>query len=174
MKKISPKEISRCSVVAALYAAVSVMLLPLSFGAIQVRVAEALTVLPVLTPRGVWGVTLGCIITNAYGVATGANILGAADIIIGSVATFSAAVLTRLLRRFEIKGLPVLATVPPVLINAVIIGAEITFAETGTISSPLLIFNMLYVGAGQLLSCSVLGLLLFWSIKRTGLDKILF
>ena len=65
MKKISPTDLSRCSMMAALYAAVSIVLLPISFGAVQVRLSEALTILPVYTPLGVWGVTLGCLITNA-------------------------------------------------------------------------------------------------------------
>lgn len=76
MKKISVRTLTRCAVIAALYAAVSIAMLPLAFGAVQARVSEALTLLPVLTPLAVPGVTIGCLITNAYGVAAGANILG--------------------------------------------------------------------------------------------------
>jgi len=174
MKKISVRDLTRCSVMAALYAAVSIALAPISFGAVQMRVAEALAILPVFTPYGVISVTLGCLITNAYGVAAGANILGAADILLGTAATYIAAVATRRLGRFRIKGLPVLATIPPVLINAIVIGAELTFAETNTIFSPLLSINMLQIAAGQLLSCSVLGLILFWALTKTGLSTRLF
>ena len=96
MKKISVRTLTRCAVIAALYAAVSIAMLPLAFGAVQARVSEALTLLPVLTPLAVPGVTIGCLITNAYGVAAGANILGAADILLGTAATLAAALLYRL------------------------------------------------------------------------------
>ena len=174
MKKISPKDLSRCSMMAALYAAVSIVLLPISFGAVQVRLSEALTVLPVYTPLGVWGVTLGCLITNAYGVSVGANILGAADIVIGTAATLVAALMTGWLRNFRIKGMPIAATIPPILVNAVVIGAELTFAETGKIFSPLLWINMFQVGLGQLIACTVGGSIVAAAIERCGLDKTLF
>ena len=175
MKKISVRDTARCAMIAALYFVISVAMLPLSFGAVQVRIAEALTLLPVLTPLGVWGVTLGCILTNAYGVAAGANILGAADVLIGSAATLTAALMTRRLRSVRIAGLPVFAAIPPVVVNAVVIGAELTFAETGQLAaSPLLWFNMTRVGLGQLLACAVLGLPLVWAFRRFGLDKRLF
>jgi len=174
MKKISPKDLSRCSMMAALYAAVSIVLLPISFGAVQVRLSEALTILPVYTPLGVWGVTLGCLITNAYGVSVGANILGAADIVIGTAATLAAALMTRWLRNFRIKGMPIAATVPSVLVNAVVIGAELTFAETGKIFSPLLWINMFQVGLGQFIACTVGGSIVAAAIERCGLDKTLF
>ena len=174
MKKISPKDLSRCSMMAALYAAVSIVLLPISFGAVQVRLSEALTILPVYTPLGVWGVTLGCLITNAYGVSVGANILGAADIVIGTSATLVAALMTGWLRNFRIKGMPIAATIPPVLVNAVVIGAELTFAETGKIFSPLLWINMFQVGLGQLIACTVGGSIVAAAIEHCGLDKTLF
>lgn len=174
MQKISSRNLTRCAMIAALYAVISISFLPVAFGAVQARVSEALTLLPVITPLGVAGVTLGCLITNAYGVAAGANILGAADIFIGTAATFVAALMTRGLRKFRFKGLPLAATLPPVLINAVVIGAELTYAETNTLFSPLLWINMLQVGLGQLFSCTVLGLLLIWALERAGLEKKLF
>ncbi len=174
MKKISSRNLVRCAMIAALYVVISIVFLPLAFGAVQARISEALTLLPVLTPLGVAGVTLGCLITNTYGVAAGANILGAADILLGTTATLIAALMTRGLRRYRIGGLPVLASLPPVLVNAVVIGAELTYAEVNTLHTPLLWFNMLQVGLGQLVSCTVLGLVLIWGLERAGLDKKLF
>lgn len=171
MKKISPKALARSGMIAALYTVISVALLPMSFGAVQVRVAEALTLLPVLTPLAIPGVTLGCIITNAYGVAAGANILGAADIFIGSSATLIAALLTYALRNLRTKGLPILASLPPVIVNAVIIGAELSFAETNSLFSPLFFINALQVGMGQFISCTILGTALIWAIERAGLKE---
>ncbi|MCI6026416.1 MAG: QueT transporter family protein [Oscillospiraceae bacterium] len=174
MKKISVRTLTRCAVIAALYAAVSIAMLPLAFGAVQARVSEALTLLPVLTPLAVPGVTIGCLITNAYGVAAGANILGAADILLGTAATLAAALLTRALRRFTVFGLPLPASLPPVLLNAVVVGGELTWAEANTLHTPLLWVNMAQVGLGQLVSCMVLGVLLVWTLKKAGLDVRLF
>lgn len=174
MKKISSRNLARCAMIAALYAVISIAFLPLAFGAVQARVSEALTLLPVLTPLGIPGVTLGCLITNTYGVAAGANILGAADILFGTAATLLSALLTRRLRRYRWKGLPVLASLPPVIVNAVVVGAELTYAETNAIFTPLLWINMLQVGLGQFISCMVLGLVLIWTLERAGLDKKLF
>lgn len=175
MKKISVRNLTRCAMISALYAAVSIAFLPLAFGAVQARISEALTLLPVLTPLAVPGVTIGCLITNAWGVAMGANILGAADVVFGTAATLAAAVLTRLLRGVRIGRIPVLAPLPPIVVNAVVVGMELTFAETGNaLSAPLLWMNLAQVGLGQLLSCAALGLVLVWALERTGLDKKLF
>jgi len=175
MKKISVKTLTRCGMIAALYTVISIAFLPLGFGAVQARVSEALTLLPVLTPDGIWGVTLGCLITNTCGVAMGANILGAADVLFGTAATLSAALLTRALRGVCVRGLPVASAIPPVVINAVVVGAELTYAETGHVfSSPLIWINMVQVGLGQAFSCVVLGLILVWALRRTGLDRRLF
>lgn len=178
MNKISSRNLTRCAMIAALYAVISIAFLPISFGAVQARISEALTLLPVLTPLGIIGVTLGCLITNAYGVAAGANILGAADIVIGTAATLIAALMTRGLRKYRIKGIPVLASIPPVVINAVIIGTELTYAETSSSSnsvfSRMLWMNMLQVGLGQFVSCTILGLLLVWALERAGLKEKLF
>jgi uncharacterized membrane protein len=175
MKKISLRDLTRCAMVAALYAALSIAFFPLAFGAVQARVSEALTLLPVLTPLAVPGVTLGCLITNAWGVAAGANILGAADVVLGTAATLAAAVMTRLLRRIRLCRVPLAACLPPIVVNAAVIGMELTFAETGdALSRPLLWINMAQVGLGQLLSCAALGLPLIWALERTGLDKRLF
>ena len=174
MKKISSRNLVRCAMIAALYAVISIAFLPLAFGAVQARVSEALTLLPVFTPLGVVGVTLGCLITNTYGVAAGANILGAADILFGTAATLAAALMTRGLRKYRIKGLPVLASLPPVIVNAVVVGAELTYAEFNTLRSPLLWVNMFQVGLGQRGAWTVLGLVLIWALERAGLDKKLF
>ena len=153
MKKISVRSLSRGSMIAAIYTAASIALAPITFGAVQMRASEALTLLPIVTPDAVLGVTAGCLLTNAWGVAAGANILGAADVVLGTFATLSAAVLTRKLRNHRI-----LAAIPPVIINAVVIGAELTFAETGHFPTALLALNMLQVGLGQAIACFALGL----------------
>ena len=90
MKKTKTRTIVRCALIASLYTAVSLVLAPIAFGAVQARVSEAFTLLPVLVPDAVVGVTLGCFLTNLVGVFTGANVLGALDIVFGTAATLTA------------------------------------------------------------------------------------
>lgn len=109
------------AMIAAVYCAVSLLLLPLSFGAVQVRVSEALTLLPVLSPDAIVGVTLGCALTNALG-----SSMGLIDVVVGTSATLIAALMSWALRKARVFGLPMASSLPPVLVNAVFIGAEIT------------------------------------------------
>lgn len=160
--------------IAAIYATISLALAPISFGAVQFRISEAMTMLPVFDPITILGVTLGCLVTNLVGFMTGANILGWLDIIFGTAATLIAAVLTWLLRDIRFKGLPVLAAIPPVLTNAVIIGLELCYLIAGEFNWPVFLANAVSVGAGQVVSCFVLGLPLVWCLQRNGLYKKLF
>lgn len=151
----------RAAVIAAVYVALCLVLAPISFGPVQVRFAEALTLLPVLFPEAVLGVALGCFISNMLASAP-------VDMVVGTAATLCAALLTRKLRHYTIKGLPVWASLPPVLINAVVIGAELTILYFSPASpAGVYAFNMLSVGAGQVISCCGLGLLLVWAIQRS-------
>lgn len=85
------------------------------------RVSEALTLLPVLSPDAIVGVTLGCALTNALG-----SSMGLIDVVVGTSATLIAALMSWALRKARVFGLPVASSLPPVLVNAVFIGAEIT------------------------------------------------
>ena len=174
MKKISVPFLTRCGMIAALYFVISFLMLPLAYGAVQVRFSEALTLLPVLTSTGIWGVTVGCILTNAYGVAAGANILGAVDVLLGSMTTLVAAVMSRCLRRYQWKKLPVLSAVPPVLLNALVIGGELTIAKMGQLVPAIFLINFLQVGLGQIIACFVLGLPMIHVLRQTGLADKLF
>jgi uncharacterized membrane protein len=134
------------AVVAAAYAALTVALAPISYGAVQFRVSEALTVLPFLMPCTVWGVFAGCILANLY---TGSVL----DIVFGSLATLLAALLTA---RFGKKGSTVknrlLGCLMPVVFNAVIVGAVLTWGyQIRPASDPAAsyLFNALSVGAGE-------------------------
>ena len=166
MKTANTKKLVRCALIASLYTAVSLALAPITFGSVQARVSEALTLLPVLMPDAIVGVTLGCFLTNLVGVFTGANVLGALDILFGTAATLCAALCTRRLAAVRIKGLPVAAAIPPVLFNAVIVGAELMWAfGPRTLGGFLL--QAAGVGIGQVLSCVVLGLPLVRIIEKT-------
>jgi uncharacterized membrane protein len=155
---------ANAGVVAALYTVLTLVLAPLSFGNIQFRASEALTLLPVFTPAAIPGLTLGCVLSNAAGVATGSNIAGWIDVIFGSAATLIAALLTRWLRRFQWKGIPVLALWPPVILNALIVGGELAVVY----QLPFWLCA-LEVGAGELGVCVFLGIPLVLALRKTKL-----
>ena len=156
------------AMIGALYTALSLALAPYSFGPIQVRVAEAMTLLPLLSPLAIGGLTLGCALTNLIGAASGLNILGYYDVLWGTLATLSAALITYRFRKVTIKGLPVSSILSPIVLNALIIGAELTiaFGPQSWISFGL---YALSVGAGQALSVLVLGIPLLKAVESTKL-----
>lgn len=174
MKQSKVYQMALAAMIAAMYAAVSLALAPISFGTVQLRIAEALTLLPVFDPVMIVGVSLGCLITNAVGFFTGADILGWLDIPFGTLATAVAAVLSYWLRNVRVKGIPVLSALPPVLLNAVIIGGELTLLIAGGFQWEIFAIQALSVGAGELIACAALGLPLVWMLEKTGLSKRLF
>jgi len=134
------------AIIAAAYAALTIALAPISYGAVQFRVSEIFTVLPFLMPGTVIGVTLGCVLANLY---TGSIL----DIVFGSLATLLAGLMTA---RFGKRGNTVknrlLGCLMPVLFNAVIVGAVLTWGyQIQEFSSPLAscAFNALTVGLGE-------------------------
>lgn len=158
-------------VIAALYTALTLILPIASFGAVQLRFSEILTILPVFTAEAIPGLALGCALANAIGMAMGANLAGAWDILVGTSATLLAAVCTYALRNVRFKGLPVLATLPPVLFNAVIVGGELCLVIFGELASAPLALTMTQVGIGQLVPCIVGGLILFKCLQKTGIER---
>ena len=143
------RKLVMAAAVAAMYAVLTVILAPFSFGVVQVRISEALTVLPAVSPVAIWGIFVGCLIANIY---TGSII----DIIFGSLTTLAAGILTYKLRKSKW-----LVPLPPVLLNAVIVGGYLSLVS----DTPWYI-NMLTVGAGQLISCYVLGLPFLMLVKK--------
>lgn len=113
MQNRTLRQLTAAGVIAAAYAALSLVLAPITFGPVQCRISEALTLLPVISPAAIWGVTLGCAVTNGVGAATGANFLGLVDLPVGTAATLLAAVATRLLGKIRFGGLPWLSALPP-------------------------------------------------------------
>lgn len=155
---------AEAGMIAALYTVATMALAPLSFANIQFRVSEALTLLPVFTPAAIPGLAIGCIISNAIGVATGSNIAGWLDVVFGSAATLIAAILTRLLRKVEFKGIPFLSILPPVVLNALIVGGELAVVY----EIPFWLCA-LEVGGGELGVCVLLGIPLVLALKKTKL-----
>lgn len=173
-KATSLQRMTTAALIAALYATLTLVLPIASFGPLQLRFSEMLTILPVFTPAAIPGLTLGCAIANAIGVAMGANTAGIWDILVGSAATLIAALASYALRGVRVKGLPLLSTVPPVLVNAVLIGGQLSLVLFGTLDPAVLTLTMLQVGAGQVVPCIVGGLVLFRLLCRSGLNEKLF
>lgn len=158
MKKSSI--IARQAMIAAMYTVVGLVLAPITFGTVQARVSEALTLMPVFGIANIWGVTIGCFLTNLIGFFTGANILGSLDIIFGTLATFTAALASYRLRNIRFKGLPIASAIPPIIFNAVVVGMELCVMISGGFNMPVFIAQAVSVGLGQTVSCLVLGLIL--------------
>lgn len=164
----SVRKLARCAVVAAIYVVLCMALQPFSYGAVQVRVAEALCLLPVFGPEYIAGVVLGCFLANLLGSTI-------VDVIFGTLATLLACLVTYKLRDIRVKGLAIPASLPPVVFNMIIVGAfEITFFfSDGAPTAMLAVFNAVTVGIGELISCTVLGVALVKLIEsNAGLNKI--
>lgn len=156
---MNTKKLTTCAVIAAAYATLSLILAPISYGNIQVRVAEALTILPFIAPYTTWGLFVGCLLANLLSPA-GINPL---DVVFGSLATMSAGLLTaRIKNRW-------LAPLPPVLVNAVVVGGVLAYTLAPDAFWPSFGLFGLEVGAGQLLACYIGGLLLLRVMEKSGL-----
>ncbi|ADL69729.1 transporter [Thermoanaerobacterium thermosaccharolyticum] len=157
------KKIVYGALIAALYAVMTIALAPISYGQIQVRVAEALTVLPFFSSYSILGLFVGCIIANMVG----GN--GVFDIVFGSLATLISAVITYYIGKSNLKYKRYLAPLPPVVINAVIIGIELN-----VVFKLPLVASMLWVGLGEMVACYVLGLpLLLYIDKNEKIKEML-
>lgn len=150
MRKFTTRDLTMAAVVAALYAALTLALPGPSYGFAQLRVAEALTVLPFLFPCTAPGLLVGCLVANLL------SPYGAVDIICGTAATGLAAFLTlKMPNRW-------LAPLPPVLCNGVIVGAMLAWYEAGFGPNfwPMFALSGPGVALGELAACYVLGGLL--------------
>ena len=151
-KLLTTRSLCVSAVIAALYAAMTLLLAPISYGPIQLRLSEAMTLLPILLPQAVPGLFVGCLIANLYtGMLT--------DIVFGSLATLLAAIGTYLLRKK-----PLLAAACPVAANAVIVGLVLSLSFNLPVA-----LTMLEVGIGEL-GAVLLGMLILSGIKRAKID----
>lgn len=153
MKNKSTLFLVQAALIGAVYVVLTLVFAPFSYGEVQVRVSEALTILPYFTPAAVPGLFVGCII---------ANILGGGipvDIIFGSIATLIGAVFTYQLRNSS----KWLAPVPPIVANAVIVPFVLYYGYGVNLPIPLM---MLTVGAGEVVSCGVFGMILLTALSK--------
>lgn len=154
--RFTARQLTTAAIIAAIYAGLTLLLPIPQYGGIQLRVAEALTVLPFLFPEAVPGLAVGCFLANLLG---SPYVL---DWVFGTLATLLAALWTsRVHSRW-------IAPLPPVLCNMVIVGAEIAYFATldGGAFLPAYILNAFTVGLGEAIACYGLGTLLLKALPR--------
>lgn len=160
------KDFAWIAMIAAIYTVVSLALAPFSFGNIQVRLAESLTLLPLLYRPSILGVTLGCFLTNLLGAMMGVNPTGLLDAGVGTLATFLAASLTYRLKDHQVHGFPLWSFLMPVVFNFVFIGAELSWLYMpNEFLTGFFIFGS-EVAIGEIISL-VIGWYLLKAIRRT-------
>lgn len=156
MRKFTIRDLTLAAMVAAAYAALTMAVPALSYGQFQLRISEALTVLPFLFPASAPGLLVGCLIANLL------SPYGLVDIICGTAATGIAAFLT-----MKMPG-KWLAPLPPVLCNGVIIGGMIAWYEAGfgPAFPALFAVNGIWVALGEIAACYGLGLILIYALTN--------
>ena len=142
----------QAAAIAAIYVVLTFVFAPLSFGEVQIRIAEALTVLPYFTPAAIPGLFIGCFIGNFLG---GAILL---DVICGSLAPLAAAVFSWLLRKHKF-----LVPLPPIAANILVVPFVLFYGYGINLPIP---FMMLTVGLGEIVSCGVMGTILLLALDR--------
>lgn len=161
--KITTKMLAQGAMIAAVYVVLTFLFEPISFGkanAVQCRVSEILTILPVFTPAAVPGLFVGCLIGNILG---GGAVI---DIILGSLTTLLASFITYKLRNTK----RIFAVLSPIVLNGLIVGGYLP----AVYGIPMAVWlSMVCVAAGEVISCGVGGLLLGYIIEKTGLNKIM-
>jgi uncharacterized membrane protein len=148
--------LTQAAMIAALYVVLTLLAnsLGLASQAIQVRFSEALTILPYFTPAAIPGLFVGCFISNAV---TGCLPL---DIVFGSIATLLGAFGTYFLRKFKWA-----APLPPIIANTIIVPFVLVYVyEAGPLKS--LPFFFATVGAGEIISCGILGMFLLFALQK--------
>lgn len=158
------------ALIAAIYAALTVAFAPLSYGPVQVRISEALTILPFFSSFSIMGLFVGCIVANFF------SPVGVIDVIFGSTATLIAAIITYSIGRSNIKFKKYIAPMPAVITNAVMIGILLNLVPTKvnvsslipgyTLNTTGLLIAMLWIGIGEFIACYVIGLPLLMLIEK--------
>ena len=156
MKNKSTLYLTEGAMIAALYVVLTLIFAPISFGEVQIRISEALTILPFFTPAAVPGLFVGCLIANMIG---GAVVL---DIVFGSIATLIGAIGTYLLRKHN----RFLAPVPPIVSNTIIVPLILYYGYGVNLPIPLM---MLTVGAGEVVSAGLFGLVLQTALLKSNM-----
>lgn len=144
--------ICQTAMIAALYVVLTFVFSAFASGVVQVRVSEALTILPFFTPAAIPGLAVGCLLSNWL---TGCVIW---DVVFGSLATLIGALGSYALRKHQW-----LVPIPPIVANVIIVPLVLRYAYGAPDAIP---FMMATVGAGEIISCYVLGMLNLLALKK--------
>jgi len=168
IKKINIQVIARAALIAALYFVLTSFLPAISYGPIQVRISEALTLLPALMPiSATLGLFIGCFLANLYGMVI--SITGIYDVIFGSLATLIAAIITTKIKKRAFLPLPT------IIVNAIVVSSYIWYYFINSLKiewlknlNPILryLFTVLSIGTGEAIATYILGLPLFIAIEK--------
>ena len=165
MKKLNTRQIALNGIVAGLYAAVTILTASFAYGNIQFRISEALMMLLLFEPSLTVGLTLGCLIANIFSTVS----ISVLDMVVGTSATLLACLLTTRIKK------PWLAPLPTILVNAVMVGAMLSwlYMPSEQFWYGLLVFGG-EVGAGEAAVLYVLGIPLYYAMKKTNfIEKLL-
>ncbi|MDO5015158.1 MAG: QueT transporter family protein [Clostridia bacterium] len=154
-------------IIAAVYVAMTYFssFLGMAYGPIQFRISEVLNILPVFTPAAIPGLTIGCILGNI------GSPMGIVDILLGSLATLLSAVTTYWFRNIKVKNFPILSSFMPVIFNAIIIGAEITFFANEANKGKLFFINAGQIALSEFVMCVVGGFFFYFAILKLNIFK---
>lgn len=153
-KFLTTRSLCLSAMIAALYAALTLLLAPISYGAIQCRISEAMTLLPILLPQAIPGLVIGCLVANLL------SPVAIWDVIFGTLATLIAALGT-----YKLRKKPLLAALCPVVANGVIVGAMLAVFY----ALPLWM-TMLEVAVGEAVAVA-LGFILLAALRKVDLSR---
>ena len=159
MKNKNVTFLTQAAMIAAIYVVLTYVFAPFSFGEIQIRISEALTILPYFTPAAIPGLFLGCLISN---ILTGCIL---PDVIFGSLATLAGALGTYALRKWKWC-----APITPILANILVVPLVLIygygFLKEGYSLLYCYFFYVITVGAGEIISCGILGMSLLFTLEK--------
>lgn len=172
MQFFNKKNLALTVILAMLYFGLKISLKTVPFGVAQFRFSECLTILPIFTPQAIFGLTIGCFISNFYSfLNNGVDGSMPIDILLGSLAAFLAGCLTYLIGK-NIKSKVakyLLAPLPTVFLKTLVVGCEITIFYGGN-----LVKNLLDIGFAEFVVCYVLGVPLMFFLYKDNIYKKIF
>lgn len=168
---MNSKKMAVICMIAAIYAGLTVALAPISYGPIQVRISEVLTLLPIFYYPAIYGVILGCFLANLIGFFMGTTFV--VDIIFGTLATAIAAYVTYKCKNIRFKNIPIISILSPVIANGIIIGLELAYMYRYPGDNFWTLFAIYggQVALGELIATAVLYPLLLLIVKRIDFNK---
>lgn len=149
---MSTKKLVTAAVIASVYAVVTIAIAPFSYGLMQIRISEALTILPMFTSAAIPGLFVGCLLANII------SPIGIVDMLLGSLATLLAAY-----GSYKLKNHKWLVPLPPILVNGLVIGWMLYYVYGVDVS---LLACMLWVAGGEAIACYGLGMPLIIALNK--------